>query len=493
MFNIFSAFFRPKPLENAQTTLPEKIPGEHLVLGGGVLQQSLSYELNRDMLSQIKSYRAASSYAEVADAIDEIVEACIVTRQDYEYNNFKSVKPVLKGVLNKSLQKEVDEAWEGLYSRLKLGSVLSDIFRTWYIDGRVYVHKIKSDKHIIKLLVVDSINISRIKIVELDTSRDYTGLIKINTDNDGSDILYIYDNSATYNKFFPGTYTRIAVQSQDIIYADSGLTDQNNNIVSYLDRAIIPYHTVRQMETALAVYRLARAPVRNAFYIDVGSLTGKKAEEFLNAQMAKFKTEITYNQSTGELNDNKKGLSIVDDYWLPRSEGSNSTSVEPIQTGASNVTIDDIQFEHSRFIKALGVPSARLIDDQNPFNDGEDITYAEHKFNKRVFKLRSRFANMFLEDLLVSELKLTGVISSQEEILELVESLHWIWEDDNMYEDQRRLSKLEKQIEVVTAGKELVGFAFTQSELLQKVLNVSEEEAEEIINRMPKPIEPPSE
>jgi hypothetical protein len=493
MFNILSAFFRPKPLENTQTTLPEQVPGEQLVLGGGMLHQSLSYQLHRNLSNQIRTYRAASSYVEVADAIDEIVEACVVSRQDYEFDDFKSVRPLLKGPINKSLQKEVDEVWNGLYSRLKLSSALPDLFRTWYIDGRVYVHKIKTDKHIVKLLNIDSINISRIKIVELDQSNDYTGLIKINTNQDNSDIVYIYDNSSNYNKFFPGTFTRIAVMSDDIIYADSGLIDQENNIVSYLDRSIIPYHTVRQMETALAVYRLARAPVRNAFYVDVGSLTGKKAEEFLNAQMAKFKTEITYNQATGEINDNKKGLSIVDDYWLPRSDGSNATSVEPIQTGASNVTIDDVQFEHSRFIKSLGVPSARLIDDQNPFNDGEDITYAEHKFNKRVFKLRSRFANMFLEDLLVSELKLLGIVSEPDEISEFIESLHWIWEDDNMYEEQRRLSKLEKQIEVLSAGKELVDFAYSQSELLQKVLNISQDEADELIKKMPKQPEEPSE
>lgn len=488
--NIFT-FGRQSPRTDTEVktavTLPDQArSAEMIVAAGGGLSQSSAYMAyqNPALVDKIRNYREASSYVEVADAIDEIVDSAIVVSPPVLGSMTLAVTPMFSDVVPKSIQDKIEVVWGKMYKRLKFHYELQDLFRSWYIDGRLYTHKIidNDNSRISKLVLIDSLNIKRLRVVDLASSV-YTGLINIPV-SEPDRYVYVYNNinELTVNSLrLPTAVTSIAIDQDAIAYSDSGLYDKNNMLVSYLERSIIPYNTVRQMESALAIWRIARSPVRQAFYVDVGALTGQKAEQFLDKQMARFKNKVSYDPISGRVDDGKSGLSIIEDYWLPRKEGSNSTSIETVTPPAASPSIEDVEFEHSRFIKSLGVPSARLIDDQNPFNDSSDITYAEHKFNKRIFKLRSRFANTFLVNLLIDELVLNKIIKPTE-TESLINELDWVWQDGNIYEEDRRLSKLEKQISVLGTAEPLVGTAVTKPWLVQQVFNISKEDAEAWVN-----------
>lgn len=468
------------PSKSTSLTFPEAIGDGAQIAAGGRYNPGLGFDFNSPagMSDRLEVWRSMANYAEMAEAVGEIVDSAVVVRTASSSGKIsQAVCPVFidDSTIPESIQRQAIEAWDLAYRRLRLHRDLTWLFKTWYIDGRLFVHKIVDSQGLARLVQIDPLNITRIKIVDLPDDA-YTGLIKTSTEERDERLVYVYRNISSKNNMFnlvPLTNTPIAVDKESIAYADSGIYDKNGQALSFLDKSVIPFNIFRQMEGAMGIFRAARATARTVFYIDTGALTGKKAEEFVDAQIGKFKSSISYDPLTGKLNDRLGGASILEDLWIPRREGSTATTAEPLNTASPSFSVDDVRFEHERLLRSSGVPTARLIDDQNPFSNGEDITYAEHKFSKKIDQLRISFEAQFLEDIFVSQLVALGIIDT-DQVDQFLTDINWKWENDGLYEDLRVLSKLERRLTVATSSGE-TNF-IPRERLIRTVFDLSETE-----------------
>lgn len=453
---------------------------------GGVNSYIADYTQSKTVTDRIKQYRAAANYVEVSDAIEEIVDTAVVQNKS-SYSSI-SVAPVVQSNVSENIVKEINAVWEDLYVKLGFDESLSEYFRDWYIDGRLFAHMVddcdssgKADEGVFKLIRIDPINIKKVKFKELDLSKSlvFGSIVK---EEKVDQTFYVYAPN-TYSNFTQtgyNNYDTIAISPKVIAYSDSGLYNEVGEIVSSLEKSIIPYNTLRQMEASLAIYRTVRAPERRVFRIDTGALTGKKAEEFMDRQMAKLRTRARFDPATGKLDDSKGGMSILDDYFFPVKDGASGSSIEVLQGSQSGfLTIDDVELELKRLIKSLGVPESRLINgDQTVFSDSSEISYAEHRFLKKVNRLRSRFGTQFLSALLKRQLFLKGVMTEVE--FDRL-NIKWDWENDTFFEDTRKIEYYSKQITLYSSVLDLVEKGYLSlEEAVANAFNLPEADAKKL-------------
>ena len=326
----------------------------------------------------IAKYREMSLHPEVESAIEDICNEAIVSVDEK-----KSVELILDQVTTSdNIKQLMHEEYEQILRLLDFGNRGYEIFRRWFIDGKGYYHividKTNPKKGIVELRPIDAMKIKKMVEVQKDTD-DKTGTKYVKSVKE----FYTYREK-------PTDQTGLQLSPEAICYYHSGLFDPlSNRAISYLHKAIKPLNQLRMIEDAVVIYRISRAPERRIFYIDVGSLPKNKAEAYVRDLMNRYRTKLTYDASTGEIRDEKKHMSMLEDYWLPRREGGKGTQIETLDGGQNLGEMEDVEYFLKKLYKALSIPQSRM-EAENGFNMGRssEITRDELKFYKYVQRLR---------------------------------------------------------------------------------------------------------
>ena len=359
---------------------------------------------SKDQAQLILKYRGSAYQPEADAAIEDIVNEAITAAE-----NKPSVALNVDNVpVSASVKKTMFEEFENIFNMLNFKELGHDIFRRWYIDGRIYHHLIVDENNptagIQEIRYIDTVKIRKVKQIKRkkDPISGATLVDKVNE-------FYIYQEK-------PGSQASgVKLTLDSVSYCTSGLLDEHRKkIISYLHKALKPITQLRMMEDSLVIYRLARAPERRMFYIDVGNLPRGKAEQYMKDIMAKYRNKLVYDAKTGEIRDDRKHMSMLEDFWLPRREGGRGTEISTLPGGENLGQIEDIIYFQKRLYRSLNVPMNRLEQEQQ-FSLGRatEISRDELKFQKFIDRLRNRFANLFY-DILKKQLILKNVITEDD-------------------------------------------------------------------------------
>ena len=421
----------------------------------------------------VTKYRNMSLVPETDAAIQDVVNESIVNDENSE----GPVRIVLDGIkYPESIKKKIRDEYEVILKLLDFKNRGYDIFRRWYVDGRSYYQLVidnDNPKEGIKdLRYIDPRKIRRIK-QSIKTKDPQTGVILYK----GANIYYLYNpgglNASNANQ-------GIKISKDSIVYTHSGLMDSRSSLVySHLHKAIKPMNQLRMLEDATVIYRLARAPERRIFYIDVGNLPKAKAEQYLRDMMVKHKNKVTYDASTGEVKDDRKFMTMLEDFWLPRREGGKGTEITTLPGGQNLGEMDDVEYFKRKFYKSLNVPVSRL-DSENQFNlgRGSEITRDEVKFSKFIKRLRTRFSMMF-DDMLEIQLALKGVMNRAEWKV-IKQDVQYDFIEDNHYEELKETEIFRERLQLLADADQYDGKYFSKAFINRKVLRLTEEEVEQM-------------
>jgi hypothetical protein len=427
---------------------------------------------HRDELNLIRKYREMSLSPEVDSAIEDITNEAIVSDKDdspveLELSNLE---------VSESIKTSMRVEFEHIKRLLDFDKTAHQIFRRWYVDGRIYYHKVidlkDSSKGILELRYIDPLKIKKYRYVQKPPQNseefnqyDYGAVVE----------FYVYNN-----KGINSTNQGIKIAKDAIASVTSGITDQGRNItLSHLHKAIKSLNQLKMLEDSIVIYRLSRAPERRIFYIDVGNLPKVKAEQYLRDVMSRYRNKLVYDSATGEMRDDKKHMSIMEDYWLPRREGGRGTEITTLPGGQNLGELTDIKYFQTQVYKALNVPSSRLESDKSfDLGKSEEINRDEIKFTKFVGRLRKKFSDL-LHDLLRTQLILKGVITSSD-WEEFKEHIQYDFLYDNQFAEMADLEMLEKKMEVLDKVDLYVGKYFSQDYVMRQLLQFTEQEITEM-------------
>ena len=359
---------------------------------------------SKDQAQLILKYRGSAYQPEADAAIEDIVNEAITAAE-----NKPSIALNVDNVpVSASVKKTMFEEFENIFNMLNFKELGHDIFRRWYFDGRIYHHLIVDENNptagIQEIRYIDTVKIRKVKQVKKKKD-PISGATLVDRVNE----FYIYQEK-------PGSQASgVKLTLDSVSYCTSGLLDEHRKkVISYLHKALKPITQLRMMEDSLVIYRLARAPERRMFYIDVGNLPRGKAEQYMKDIMAKYRNKLVYDAKTGEIRDDRKHMSMLEDFWLPRREGGRGTEISTLPGGENLGQIEDIIYFQKRLYRSLNVPMNRLEQEQQ-FSLGRatEISRDELKFQKFIDRLRNRFANLFY-DILKKQLILKNVITEDD-------------------------------------------------------------------------------
>jgi hypothetical protein len=416
----------------------------------------------------VTKYRQMALQPECDSAVQDVVNEAIVVTEDSG-----PVEIVLDKLdYPENIKKKIHEEFEAIVKLLDFNNNAYDLFRKWYVDGRLYHHIVIDEKNprqgIKDLRYIDPRKIRKIKeaLKEKDARTGATVFKGMNE-------YYLY-NAGGVNSSNQAQGVKIAKDS--ISYCHSGLLNERNSMIySYLHKAIKPLNQLRMLEDAVVIYRLARAPERRVFYIDVGNLPKMKAEQYMRDMMVKHKNKLIYDASTGEVRDDRKFMTMLEDFWLPRREGGRGTEITTLPGGQSLGEMDDVDYFRRKLYKSLNVPITRM-DAENQFNLGRasEITRDELKFNKFVMRLRNRFSILF-SDLLEIQLALKGVIT-RGEWKEMKQDIHYDFQEDNHFTELKETEIMQGRLQILGDVDNFVGKYFSEDWIRKNVLRMTEEE-----------------
>ena len=426
----------------------------------------------------IMKYRDAAQQPECDAAIDDIVNEAIVADEDSA-----PVTLNLDDLENEKLKKVMLEEFDNILELLNFNSLAHEIFRRWYIDGRLYYHILIDEanpkKGIVELRPIDAVKIRKIR--KYNKEKDVkTGITLVK----GIEEYFLYQEQGTGNA---NTGIKIAVDS--VCYITSGILDSSRKrILSHLHKALKPVNQLRMMEDSLVIYRLARAPERRIFYIDVGNLPKGKADEYMNAIMNKHRNKLMYDASTGALRDDRKHMSMLEDFWLPRREGGRGTEITTLPGGSNLGEIDDIVYFQRKLYRSLNVPISRLEAEQG-FSLGRstEITRDELKFTKFVQRIRKKFTPLFV-DLLKTNLLLKGVISP-EDWPTMQEHIQFDFLEDGHFAELKEAELLNDRIQTLDSIQSYIGTFFSKEYVLKHVLNMTDADIAEMRDQIRKELD----
>ena len=420
----------------------------------------------------VSKYRQMSVQPECDIAIQDIINEAI--SMDTNDNAVEVQLDKLK--ISASIKNKIREEFNNILGLLDFNNEAYDIFKKWYVDGRLYYHIVIDDKNpksgIADLRYIDPRKIRKIKepIKEKDPR---TGAILYKGVNE----YYMYNAKGLTNA---GAAEGVRLAPDSICYAHSGVLDSRNMLIyGHLHKAIKPLNQLRMLEDAVVIYRLARAPERRIFYIDVGNLPKMKAEQYLRDMMVKHKNKLTYDATTGEVRDDRKFMTMLEDFWLPRREGGRGTEITTLPGGQNLGEMEDVEYFKKKLYHSLNVPISRL-ESENAFQIGRssEITRDELKFSKFIDRLRIRFAQMF-NDLLEIQLALKG-ITTRDEWKEMKISVSYKWPRDNHFTELKESEILRNRLEILADVDQHVGKYFSLAWIRKNVLLMSEEEIDKI-------------
>ena len=443
---------------------PQLEDGTELPVGGRVGYTYDLYQKAKNEHALISQYREISLYPEADAAIDDIVN------EAFTIEHGKQPVTIRLDMLNvnERIKKIIREEFKQTLHLLRFQKKSYDVFRQWYIDGRIYYQVIidsKDAKNGIKeLRPIDAMRIKRQLIPQYTTdARTNVPMLK--------EVEEFFEYS-----FDGNTDSTVKLSKDSVIFAPSGLVDRNKQmIVSYLDKAVKPFNNLRAMEDALIVYRIARAPERRIFYVDVGQMPKIKAEQYLRDMMNRYRNKIDYNPNTGEIKDRRKFMSVLEDFWLPRRDGSKGTEISTLPGGQNLGDLDDVNYFKEKLYQSLNVPISRINQDNNfQLGRASDISRDELKFSKFIKRLRKQFAELFNEVLRV-QLVLKGVCTSRE-FEEMRQYISYDFLKDMHFDAMKNMEVLTDQINLLRDASEFVGKYFSIQYVRKYILNQNEED-----------------
>ena len=422
----------------------------------------------------IRRYRESAQYSDCDAAIEDIVNEAIVADSEN-----KSVTIVLDDLkVSDSIKNKIRDEYDNILRLFKFEDRGHDIFRQWYVDGRIYYHVILDDKSpkngIIELRLVDPRKIRKIKNVKKEKLPKGVEVVK------EIEEYFLYNDKGISEGTTQGT--KLSVDS--VLYCTSGLIDANTNMVlGHLHKAIKPVNQLKMIEDALVIYRISRAPERRVFYIDVGNLPKLKAEQYVNELMNKFRNKIVYDAATGEVRDNRQHLSMIEDFWMPRREGGRGTEITTLQGGQNLGEIADIEYFQHKLYQALNVPLSRLQPTQG-FSLGRstEITREEIKFNKFIERIRKKFSAIFKDALRVQLIAKNIIRPDEWDDLEYL--IRFDYQRDNHFSELKNSEIMQSRIAMLGQIDPYVGKYYSMAWVRKNVLMQTEDEIEEMDEEM---------
>jgi hypothetical protein len=469
---------------------PVSDDGASTVQGGGYYGTYLDMDATAKSEGElITRYREASMYSDCAVAIDEIVTEAIAAVDDDAPVQIYLDKLDLPEDIKETMVKEFNK----ILSLLEFNDRAHDIFKRWYIDGRLYYQKIidrsMPKKGIVELIQLDPRKIKKVRDVKKKKDKD-SGVEFI----ESIDEFFIYsEKGIAYNPQYttPMANQGLRISTDAITYVPSGVIDLEKNVVlSHLHKAIKPVNQLKMMEDALVIYRLSRAPERRIFYIDVGNLPKIKAEQYLKDIMARYRNKITYDSSTGEIRDDRKFMSILEDFWLPRREGGRGTEITTLPGGENLGQIDDINYFQTKLYQSLNVPLSRLQPQTGiSFGRATEITRDELKFAKFVSRMRKKF-NILFNDLLKTQLMLKGIIV-EKDWEEIKEKIQYRYAQDQYFDEMKSAENIRNRIDLLTQIQPFVGYYFSKKYVERNILRMTDTEIQQMESEIEEEPTPP--
>jgi hypothetical protein len=482
-FSITRARKQADPKQSFTTTQADD--GTQTIAAGGYFGQYLDMEgTAKSEADLIRRYREIALHPECDMAIEDIVNEAIVS------NELKDAVRVNITELpyGKDVRRKIENEFKEVLKLLNFNTKGHDIFRRWYVDGRIYYHKIIDRNSPVK-------GITELKYIDPRKIKKIREIRKKRPDGPVPHGLSVVDEYVEYYVFnekgVSGSTSGagIKIAPDTIAFCPSGMIDQNKNIVlSYLHKAIKPVNQLRMIEDATVIYRIARAPERRIFKIDVGNLPKVKAEQYLRDVMARYRNKLVYDATTGEIRDDRNYMSMLEDFWLPSREGGRGTDISTLPGGQNLGEISDIEYFRSKLYRSLNVPVSRL-ESSTGFNIGRasEITRDELKFTKFVQRLRKKFTELF-NDLLRTQLILKGIIN-EDDWYTVRDILQYDFLQDGHFAELKQTEMLRERLNLANEMRDYVGKYFSVEYVRKNILKQNEREIEDMDNQIRKEIE----
>ena len=503
MSQLFGFQIQRKEGKKGQSPVPPNAEESIAVAAGGYYGTYVDTDNQaRNEYEMIRRYRDMALHPEVDSAVDEVVNEFVVsdahdTPVEINLDNLDA---------GMGIKKKVRDEFEYLKRLLNFDNRAHEIVRSWYIDGRLYYHKVidleNPKKGITELRYIDPMKIKKVR-QKLDQKKNLDSLQRQAIK--GTALEYEYGTFVDYYLYNPkGFYkggvlgpvgdmslsqgVKMAIDS--ITFCPSGLQDLNKRMtLGFLHKAIKSLNQLRMIEDSLVIYRLSRAPERRIFYIDVGNLPKVKAEQYLRDVMSRYRNKLVYDANTGEMRDDKKHMSMLEDFWLPRREGGRGTEITTLPGGQNLGELKDVEYFKKKLYNSLNLPPSRLTDDNKGFNLGKttEVLRDELKFTKFIGRLRKRFSEMF-HDMLKTQLILKGVIAP-EDWEDMKEHIQYDFLFDNHFNELKNIEMFNQRIATVTQMDPFVGKYFSVAHVRKEVLGQTNRDMRELDKEMQQEID----
>tara|TARA_Y100000310_G_scaffold334620_1_gene414805 strand:+ start:651 stop:2165 length:1515 start_codon:yes stop_codon:yes gene_type:complete len=472
-----------EPTKAKSFVSPDYDDGATVVTAGGFYGSYL--DLEGDIKSEvgfINHYRTMILQPEVEQAVEDVCNDAIV------FDEYRTPVKLVMDHYEQSdnVKKKIYEEFDTVLSLLDFNNKAYDIFKKWYIDGRLYYHIItdnqNGNKGITEVRPIDPTKIRKIREVVKEKNKDGIEVIKDVKE------FYMYDQTMhkTGSAYTYGSYDQkgVKVSPDAICYVNSGLLDgSRKRVIGHLHKAIKPLNQLRMIEDAVVIYRISRAPERRIFYVDVGNLPKNKAEQYLKDIMNRYRNKLVYDASTGEIKDDKRHMSMLEDYWMPRREGGRGTEISTLDGGQNLGEMEDVEYFQKLLYRALHVPTSRLEAD-NGFNMGRsaEITRDELKFFKFIERLRKRFSDLFIE-LLKTQLLMKNIITA-DDWKEISQNVYLEYAKDSYFTELKESEILKERMEVLREVNEYIGRYYSIEWIRRNILKQTEDEIADMDKQM---------
>jgi len=498
MSQLFGFQINRKEGQKGQSPVPPNADEAIAVAAGGYYGTYVDTDNQaRNEFEMIRRYRDMALHPEVDSAVDEVVNEFVVsdshdTPVEINLDNLDA---------GMSIKRKIRDEFEYIKRLLNFDNRAHEIVRSWYIDGRLFYHKVidleNPKKGITELRYIDPMKIKKVR-QKIDNKKNMDSLQR--QAMKGTALEYEYGTFVDYylynvKGFYKGGVlgpigdmslsqgVKMAVDS--ITFCPSGLQDLNKRMtLGFLHKAIKSLNQLRMIEDSLVIYRLSRAPERRIFYIDVGNLPKVKAEQYLRDVMSRYRNKLVYDANTGEMRDDKKHMSMLEDFWLPRREGGRGTEITTLPGGQNLGELKDVEYFKKKLYNSLNLPPSRLTDDNKGFNLGKttEVLRDELKFTKFIGRLRKRFSEMF-QDMLKTQLILKGVIAP-EDWEDMKEHMQYDFLFDNHFNELKNIEMMNQRMMTVTQMDPFVGKYFSVEYVRKEILGQTNKDMREIDKQM---------
>jgi len=479
---------KPKTDPKQQFSQPQAEDGTQVVAAGGFFGSYLDMEgTAKTEQDLIRRYREIALHPECDMAIEDIVNEAITSNE-----NRQSVKVVTDqlGQYSSKIRAKIESEFSEVLRLLQFNTRGHDLFRRWYVDGRIFFQKvIDAENHKTGITELKYLDPRKVKKIREVRKRRPEGMVSPTNINIADETVeyFVYNERGIQGA---AAIQGIKIAPDTIAYCPSGVIDQNKNglVMSYLHKAIKPVNQLRMIEDAAVIYRIARAPERRMFKIDVGNLPKAKAEQYLRDVMARYRNKLVYDASTGEIRDDRNYMSMLEDFWLPSRDGGRGTDITTLPGGQNLGEISDIEYFRAKLYRSLNVPVSRLEASQG-FNLGRasEISRDELKFTKFVGRLRKKFTELF-NDLLRTQLIIKGVISELE-WPEVRDNIFYDFLQDGHFAELKNSEMMRERLNLAREVRDYIGKYYSVNYVRRNILRQTEQEIKKMDAEIKKEID----